>query len=546
MKKAKLLDTFFISLFLLMVYLPYILKGGFIYDDWSVWNLGVNCPGLINSFKCYWPSFSNRPLAPIFYALTTNLFGGQASGYIIVNLFLWLGVVLILTSLSKKHFGRFFALLFLFFSVSPTISTTVIFSPAMQSIGSLAIFVWTLSLLLLDKFLTKDKRADYFFSYILMLASLLIYEISFPLLIISVLWPFLTRKEKYFKFDKKILLYYFLTFILPVLTVIGFVLFYQKYLIVLFYPDISRFRIKNLEEFINLSKTIRFLLFNVFKSETPQLMIKAIKRLKDFNLQALLTLGIGLFTFLKAINTTSNKKKIFDKKMHFLMILLFFGAFYGVVILFVSAMIGPTAKGYLNRGLSSTSLFLALFLSYIGTFLQSKNKSFFKIFFLFLFIGYLAAFLLQRDNYIAATDLNKTIIDDVIFKMNSVIMVGKKDGGQKNKLLILGNVPEFLDYNFNDETVFSDEVGDWGLALKLKSYSLITGGVTITKKKLAKGRIKIDDQNLIVDNYLFASIQDLWFYQYNQKTKESGLIKIAGRQDLQQILEEIKTNPDSN
>src|SRR5262245_15786343 len=76
--------AFVFLMFIGLVYSKYVLHGGLIYDDWSVWNLGLQPGNLIGAYKFYFPEFASRPIAPVYYALTSR-FEGFAAGYILVN-----------------------------------------------------------------------------------------------------------------------------------------------------------------------------------------------------------------------------------------------------------------------------------------------------------------------------------------------------------------------------------------------------------------------------------------------------------------------------
>src|SRR5262249_58628206 len=131
--------AFLFLVFIGLVYGRYVQQGGIIYDDWAVWHLGLQPGNLLGAYKYWYPLFAFSPLAPAYYALTSR-FEGFALGYILVNLVLWCGSVVLSAMVLRKLIGSRFAVLFAFLAVIPTLSSTMIFSPAMQSIHSLVVF----------------------------------------------------------------------------------------------------------------------------------------------------------------------------------------------------------------------------------------------------------------------------------------------------------------------------------------------------------------------------------------------------------------------
>lgn len=128
-----------------LVYAPYVIWGGIIIDDWAVvYHLAdsPHPPSIWESYLSWFPLFSNRPLAPIALALTSHLFAGCPRGFILTNLCFWFGAILLLIAAVRPYHGPVFGYLLLLLAAFPAISSTVIFSPAMQMLGTISIFLW--------------------------------------------------------------------------------------------------------------------------------------------------------------------------------------------------------------------------------------------------------------------------------------------------------------------------------------------------------------------------------------------------------------------
>jgi len=136
--------------FVIIIYLPFILRGGLIYDDWSVAKLSKDCPGIRQSVSCFWPGYPDRPLASIYYSLNSNLFRTWSTGYIFVVVAQWVVGISLLYKVFSRRFGKIFSTTFFLIAVTPSIASTVIFSPAMQGIGATSFLCWAFSFFFLD------------------------------------------------------------------------------------------------------------------------------------------------------------------------------------------------------------------------------------------------------------------------------------------------------------------------------------------------------------------------------------------------------------
>ena len=128
-KYRKSLLFLILLIYLSVVYLPLILKGGIIVDDWG--NLGQNwyCTHFLNCYLDWFPLFSNRPLAPIPIVLSTMLFGMHVKGYLALNSLVYLGSLGLLAYLLKRVIGALPALGFFMLAAVPVIAMPIVSSP---------------------------------------------------------------------------------------------------------------------------------------------------------------------------------------------------------------------------------------------------------------------------------------------------------------------------------------------------------------------------------------------------------------------------------
>jgi hypothetical protein len=69
--------------FCLAVYIPLIMYGGIIVDDWGDIAHNLDCNGFFHCYQTWFPLFSNRPLAPLPITASTFLFGTFLFGMIV-------------------------------------------------------------------------------------------------------------------------------------------------------------------------------------------------------------------------------------------------------------------------------------------------------------------------------------------------------------------------------------------------------------------------------------------------------------------------------
>jgi hypothetical protein len=233
-------------------------------------------------------------------------------------------------------------------------------------------------------------------------------------------------------------------------------------------------------------------------------------------------------------------EKIINKKVPSilkinLMILIIISSIFAVALMHAAAGVEPHINGYLNRGLGSLSILFPMLISCL--LLKSNKNSLVIKLTIILYAGYLSSFVIQRDNYINSKDIQTKIINDLDSKVRSKKIINNKE---KDAVVILANIPEFLTNNLNDETIFSDEVTDWQMALNQNS-KITYLSTTMTKRKICgdKKRYKISDGHIyFFDPNFETKISDIWFYEFDQKDQNSIIKKIRNENDMNQIIKD--------
>lgn len=532
-------DVVSLSLFgiIALVYVPYILKGGFIIDDWGVVYQAKLSSSFWQNYSSWFPLFSNRPLAPLILSLVSGVSKESPFGYIVVNLLLWLSAIFITARIIEKYTSRVFFVVFVLFAFVPVISSTLIFSTAMQLTSTFAFFLWSISLLLLHKYLIYRKKIFYITSYFILLLSFFSYEIVLPLLAIIALFPLYFEyfhNKSIVKNPTKLVSKYFF----PVTVAPFIILVYQKLIMPKLMIVYSRMNFTFSWDYIfmHLSSWSSAVFFDLPILLFSSLTYKNYYFIRRIDFWIIFSLLLIICVFLKKGNTNNHAGK-FDNGDYFLFF-IFSLSFVSGSLLYIFTNTIPTISGYGNRGLSSSWFAFSLVISFIAhKFIKSK-------FFYFL-IGVLGlvilTFIVERNKYIESYNLQLSIVQKVISRVNENYEKLTIASEKSNKIFVIGNVPLYSRDNFNNEEVF-DHVWDFGFALNLKSNGRIAGGDIVTRPKVLDGYVSISDSNMTVSmrDGFSANISDIWYYELNQESNAEDISKINTLENFKYKLEYIK------
>lgn len=514
------LITLFLGLFLAAAYMPLLLKGGIILDDWGDIAQTLHCDGFFECYGSWFPLFSNRPLAPLPITTTTLLFGLHISWYLIANTTLYLSALFITAKTIKTFLSPFTATLFVALGSLPIIAMPVVVSPINQSTATLAFLLWALSLLNLEKFCKKNSSANYFLAYLFLLASLLTYEVMLPLLILTVALPYAIDTKSL----KKNIVQYGARYILPVFSVLLIVLIWQKILAPIVFGIVySRLS-------FNPSNIGFFFLswVDVFYTQIPELLLASTKRINTYGyiVAAILCATLAASWF--------KQPKLLEKAMEFRGLENRFACICALCFIASSSIFilsGSSAEigGYQARGLSSTWLCFTLLIASLINLAPRKVIVLLPTLALSCFIYF--AFGIQRDNYVRSWELQNKIIQDALSKFDLYNI--------SPKATIIGNIPRYLPNNFNNEIVFS-QPWDFGAALTLYTNKKVVGGAVLdTRGSDFSKPLQLSNGILSIDSWWKTDVSNLWFYDYDSTKKISSLRKINDFDDLKKLLVSI-------
>jgi hypothetical protein len=501
-----------------VLYGPFLLQGGPVVDDWSILNAAQDHPGLVPAYTALFDQFSNRPGAPLVFSIASNLFSDRVWMYILLDVLLWLSAIALLSRIIARQFDVRLGWLFFVFASIPALSSTVIFSPAVLLMGSASVLLWSLSLYCLTRHLKDTNRWMYACAYLLLLLSVLTYEASLPLFVITVCWPYVLNKDSQFLRSRG----YLLRYVLPVAIVLLLVLLYQKAIIPQFVGDISRLRFRGLV--IVPAVLSKFLL--MITVDAPLLLLTALKRLSNINIG---TIG-GIFAAVLLLARAARPVPVHlrDSGLKRLAWILGLSA-ASTIGLYILAGTVPTIYGYDNRGLIGFGISVAGLLA-LGTFHGFRRRP-------ALFYGMLGllalmslSFSIQRDNYIRSSKLQSRIFED----LTRQVTLAKIPAGDT----VLVDVPTYLAENYSNEAIFSDELD---AKVSYASGAQEKAGVRLTKRRLEFGRARIEG-DMIVSDDTSVPIAQTWYY-HTDHALTSSVAQIRGAEHLREILDSIRAQP---
>lgn len=500
----------FLTVFLIAIYTPLIMHGGIIVDDWGDIAHNLDCSGFVHCYQTWFPLFSNRPLAPLPITVATFLFGTFFSGYLILNTAIYLLAILITRKVIAQYIGNGPSIVFAILAAVPFIAMPVIASPINQLTATVSFFLWALSLQSLNHFLDSKSNTAYFLTYIYLLLAFLTYEVILPLLVFTALLPLLSTIE----LNRKNWLQYFLKFILPIGAVLGVIVLWQKGIAPMYMEVDSRLKLNPAQMLAKLHTWV-----HVFYAQIPSLFLKSAAYISLEKILALSFCLSAIWFGMFGISAQPLKSSI----LRFWMVSA--ACFVASSSIFILSNESANSWGYQARGLSSTWFALSLFIASFSAF-----PFFRKI--LFLFIASFAvlssaSFEIQRDNYITSWRIQKLILSDALGLIRENI-------SSKNAIVI-GDVPKFVNPNYNDEIIFS-QPWDFGGALAIFSNGAVKDGAVIDSQRKDFNRLEISENQIIINGWWKTNTENLWLYEFDPISQKGSISRIKSLDQFKEKL----------
>jgi len=517
-KSKKWIVLICLSIYFSILFIEYILKNGFIIDDWSIILYGLRSKSYIETVESWFPVLFFRPLNSFCISIS-YFFKQNAILYNLINLFMYISSFIVLGVCLRKILGSYFLPIFILLSFTPLISSTWIFSSATFWGQNLSILLWSTSLLLITKYVDNMRVIYYVLSFFLLLCSWLIYDIVAFLLLLNILIPFyLYFKNNNFSYPriKKFLVIY----ALPVFSIVVFILLYQKIVVpMLGGLNVSRLSLES--PIIRITMATGAFLLAVFV-EFPILLFESFSHLTTIQFIQAFILLILIIIIANNISLENINKQLSPVKKYLVLGLILI--FFSNILLFALSKRGVYIGSYGNRTFHSTWITLIIIIALLADYWIGTRK----IYIIYTFIWLLSvSFIVHRDKFIESYQIQDIILKDCV----STVM--KTDGFLKGDLIV-GNIPHYPPNHFNNEEIFN-RYWDWGGALNIRSNGFIGGGSPLTLEKIENDKVSLKKDSIFIDDWQ-SSVTSLWYYQYELKTRQSRFFKVRDADHMNSIV----------
>lgn len=522
-----------VSLLAMAIYLPYVLRGGLVCDDWAVWSRAYEFPGFWATYRSWFPLFANRPLAPLVLAAAGNWLGGWVTGYVMVNLVFYGAAIGLTATVLHRRLGRGPTTVFVSLALCPSLSSTLIFSPGMQLLGTSTLFLWALSLAMLDRHVAGGGWATLLASHAAVLVALLTYEVFVPLLVVNLTFPWLFR-EGQDRPAQATAVGYLGRYLAPLVGILLAVVVLQKLVVPALVSDCSR--LSNAA----LLPAVRSLVYWAFALlvQFPLLLIDGLWRM-DLLTALVVTLALGtLWLGLVASNPQEKASEpgrvaplsLPSSRSRVGMVFVAAAALAGTSVLYVLSGSYAAVYGYDNRVLSSAWWAVALLAASLAG--PLGNRLGFRLALAVLVALNTGSFVLQRNNYQACQPLQERIV---------VTLVTSADRQSvPRNAVILAQVPALLPQNYNDEPIFTRP---WDMVNAVRHYrpERLDDVVPISPLLVRKGRVKVDAEGIAIDGLWRGNLGRLWFFTFDGN--QSTLLPVRGAEHLHELIDAIGRSP---
>lgn len=504
-----------LALYLVFLYYPLITKAGISVDDWGDISHNLNCHSYWDCYVNWFPLFSNRPLAPLPITTLTFVFGKWYPAYLFINSCCYLLALGICARVIGQVTNLQSAMIIMLLGAAPIIAMPVITSPINQSTATFSFLLWSASLWSLLQFTKSQKRLGWVLAYTFLLLAFLTYEIILPLLVFTLLLPWVIDDQKY----KPWSLRYFYHFLLPICAVLFLITLWQKGIA----PQLMEVdsRLKFVPEH-TIAKLYTF--FDVFYRQIPLLFLKIPNFLTvTASLTALFGTGVLLL-----INKeySPHSQSTYHPRLLIAAIASFFASSAIFILSDESAIVG----GYQARGLSSTWFTFVILLSVVNVHSAALRRIWLTLLTIFSMLTILC-FCIQRSQVILAWQMQQHIIQDA----KSLILTRSLPNGA----ILMGDVPHYLHKNYNDEIVFS-QPWDFGAAMAIATQNQIQQGPVIDSTRQELRQLRLENGIVLAQNFGGASLNQFWVYRYNPAIESGTLIQITDKAQFEQLLQSLK------
>lgn len=543
------------GLYFFLIYIPYVLHGGFVNDDWWVVHYGLDGPNFFSALSNYYPHTAGRPLIGPLWTALVRTFGSNPTPYILVNVLSWGAAIFLISNVVRAAVNDTAALVFFMLAITPSVCSSVIFYPATMVVGSISLLFWSLSFTYLYKSISENREFFYYAHVVALTISVLIYEGILPLFTFSALFPisFFVYKGKSATFY----IFFLLKYAIPPGIAVMFLAIWQKIIAPTIFSNVGSSRVTIPSYFYDWYNTLINYFLAIF-TEIPDILISSTNRGNPYVSFAIFIITILLFWRLYRVSnekSTPHCQQPFSKIKYLVLFVAISIVFSSVLFLLSSHYTVISATGYWNRLLFGFFVLFCLLCAFIFSLLpMSKilNATLFTI-----VVLNAKSFVIQRDNFIESWRIQTIILTDLEHSINTY--------AKGRRIFILASLPRFVHENFNDEIVFNSGLykqnpGDlWDLwhAMKVRGMDFTIDAKTVTSDEANSGAVSLTENYVMFTggyhkfegenggDEVRMPLEHLWFYRFREDPRSSEFFKITDSRHLRDTLESLSTTSPS-
>lgn len=501
--------------YIALLYLPLILQGGIIVDDWGDIGQNLDCGAFMECYRSWFPLFANRPLAPFALVFSTFAFGMQFWAYLAFNAVVYLTAISLVATVLYRILGSLPAVGFWMLAAVPIIAMPILTSPVNCLVNNSSFLLWAISLYSLAQYGKTQRSLWYGLTYLCLLMSLLTYELVLPLLVLTVMLPYVLDTRA----STMSLNQYLLRYLMPVCGVIVLMLIWQKGIA----PQIFSVVYSRLEW--SWAKT--YWGFSGWPSIFYQQLPFLYKKLLSFSWQQSMAWVLGVCGLYLLFNYLLSPLRTTVIKSRFILLCMSLVCVVCYILFALGGAQEVEIGSYAARILSSTWIAFALLLATLVGVHRRIWRSLFLIFLVCMTALSAAAFVVSRNQYIISWQLQQKIIANVLTLMKAQSL--------SQPFAVLGDVPQYLKNNFNKEVVFSAP-WDFGFALRIYSKGQVTGGAVLDTARGLYHDLKLEGSDVLIDRFWRGQVPQLAMYRFNPLTEEGSLTLLQTPEQLHQQL----------
>jgi hypothetical protein len=519
-----------------MLYVPYVLRGGYITDDWGYVKNAQDFPQFWSSVRHYFPLMSHRPLVPLVMSAETALLGDRPWAYILVNLLLWFGFAALLCRMLSRRFGHVFGVSLLILATVPVLSSAAVFWPLAMTGGTLSLLMWSVSFALVIRDAERGRYS--LWAYLPLLACMMLYEAVLPLFVLTAMLPVLRVRDVNARGDgvQRSCTPYKLAarYVLPPAIIALLPALSQKLFLPWLLPRIGVSA--EVVTRINVSPSGAAVggaswAFALLGGQVLLWAHGVWAALTDWNvalhLAPMAAAALGALALARQASRLSGQPPLAGQRRSALAVLLICLAAGSVIFLF-SGQLACFSGGCANRTLIATWVAQALVLALLAATWKSRIMLGVVA---AIFVASAAGMIVQEANCVKSWQLQQQV--------RAAFTAAADEQDMAGGATVIADVPRTVGGRYFYATVFQTP-WDWGAMVAMPRGARGDQGAVLGARQPAGLEVMREDQRLTIHDWWKAELREVWFFRYDPQAGRGTLRKVRDAEDFDQILEDVR------